>query len=89
MQNSVTPDPMPFDAYLHRPLFELFDLEQDPDEVVNLAQQSEYASLHVKVFNKRNIGKYALAIGKKERFTSALQAATSLEDLLADQALRA
>jgi N-sulfoglucosamine sulfohydrolase len=32
-------------AYLHRPQFELFDLEQDPDEVVNLAQQAEYASL--------------------------------------------
>ena len=32
-------------AYLHRPQFELFDLEQDPDELVNLAQQAEYASL--------------------------------------------
>jgi N-sulfoglucosamine sulfohydrolase len=33
------------DAYLHRPRFELYDLEQDPNEVVNLAEQPEYASL--------------------------------------------
>ncbi len=39
---------------------------------------------HVEVFNKRNIGKYALAIGKKERFTpwglvGALRKARSLD----------
>ena len=33
------------DAYLHRAQFELYDLEQDPDEVTNLAGKSEYASL--------------------------------------------
>ena len=33
------------DAYLHRPRFELYDLEQDPDEIVNLAEKPEYASL--------------------------------------------
>jgi len=33
------------DAYLHRPRFELYDLEQDADEAVNLAEESEYASL--------------------------------------------
>jgi N-sulfoglucosamine sulfohydrolase len=31
------------DAYLHRPRFELYDLESDPDEIVNLAEQSEYS----------------------------------------------
>lgn len=33
------------EAYLHRPRFELYDLEQDPDEINNLAEQTEYASL--------------------------------------------
>jgi N-sulfoglucosamine sulfohydrolase len=33
------------DAYLHRPRFELYDLEADPDEVVNLAERPEYAEL--------------------------------------------
>lgn len=33
------------EAYLRRPRFELYDLEQDPDEVVNLAEQEEYADL--------------------------------------------
>jgi N-sulfoglucosamine sulfohydrolase len=33
------------DAYLHRPRFELYDVEQDPDEVVNLADRNEYAAL--------------------------------------------
>jgi len=33
------------DAYLHRPQFELFDLEQDPNEAVNLAEEPGYASL--------------------------------------------
>jgi len=32
-------------AYLRRPRFELYDLEQDPDEVVNLAEQEDYADL--------------------------------------------
>ena len=31
------------DAYLHRPRFELFDLEADPQEIVNLAEDAEYA----------------------------------------------
>jgi len=33
------------DAYLHRPKFELYDLEKDPYETVNLAEEDEYASL--------------------------------------------
>jgi N-sulfoglucosamine sulfohydrolase len=31
--------------YLHRPRFELYDLEQDPHEINNLAENSEYTSL--------------------------------------------
>jgi len=33
------------DAYIHRPRFELYDLEADPDEVENLAAKSEYREL--------------------------------------------
>jgi len=33
------------DAYLHRPAFELFDMEQDPDEVRNLAGMEAYADV--------------------------------------------
>ncbi len=31
--------------YLHRPEFELYDLESDPDEIVNLAEDARYADL--------------------------------------------
>ena len=33
------------DAYLHRPRFELFDLDTDPDEVENLADSEEHQGL--------------------------------------------
>jgi len=33
------------DAYIHRARFELYDLEKDPDEVVNLAERPEYAGM--------------------------------------------
>ena len=33
------------DAYLHRDRFELYDVIEDPDEVVNLAHKPEYAAL--------------------------------------------
>jgi N-sulfoglucosamine sulfohydrolase len=33
------------DAYVHRDRFELYDLEQDPDEVINLAGDPAYATL--------------------------------------------
>ena len=33
------------EAYLHRPRFELYDLERDPGEVANLAEQAEYKPL--------------------------------------------
>lgn len=33
------------DAYLHRPRFELFDLEDDPEETINLAEEPKYAEL--------------------------------------------
>jgi N-sulfoglucosamine sulfohydrolase len=33
------------EAYVHRPRFELYDLEADPDELVNLADRPEYQEL--------------------------------------------
>ncbi|HNR30288.1 MAG TPA: sulfatase [Candidatus Hydrogenedentes bacterium] len=33
------------DAYLHRPRFELYDLQEDPDEVRNLAEDPQHAAV--------------------------------------------
>lgn len=47
------------DAYLHRPRFELYDLQEDPDEVKNLADDPRHASIlgemkdKLKAFQKR------------------------------------
>jgi len=35
----------PIDAYLHRPKFELYDIENDPDEVINLADDPGNAKI--------------------------------------------
>src|SRR5688572_17552404 len=40
------------DAYLHRPKFELYDLERDPDEVVNLAEKPEHRKLQTELIEK-------------------------------------
>ena len=51
--------PRTVDAYIHRDKFELYDLETDPDEVVNLAEVDKYADLlaemkaKLKAFQKR------------------------------------
>ena len=33
------------DAYLHRPRFELYDLENDPHELVNLSEKEEFKDI--------------------------------------------
>ncbi|NSW54412.1 MAG: sulfatase [Armatimonadetes bacterium] len=49
----------PVEAYLHRPRFELYDLQQDPGETNNLAERPDYAGLvghfcaKIKDFQKR------------------------------------
>ncbi len=40
------------EAYLHRAKFELYDLERDPDEVVNLAEKPEHQALKAQLTEK-------------------------------------
>ncbi len=40
------------EAYIHRPRFELYDLETDPNEVENLAERSEYGELVSRFIDK-------------------------------------
>jgi N-sulfoglucosamine sulfohydrolase len=35
----------PVEAYLHRPRYELYDLENDPQELANLAEKPEHAGI--------------------------------------------
>lgn len=48
------------DAYLHRPRFELYDLEADPDELVNLAERPGY---------EKTVGEYCEKIKRFQRET--------------------
>ena len=54
------------DAYIHRPRFELYDLQTDPDEIVNLADKPEHAALlaelqgKLKAFQKRTADPWLL-----------------------------
>lgn len=43
------------DAYLHRPAFELYDLEQDPHEVVNRADDPAYAAVLAELKGKLRV----------------------------------
>jgi N-sulfoglucosamine sulfohydrolase len=49
----------PVDQYIHRPRFELYDLEKDPQEITNLAERPEFRHLvdsfveKLKAFQKR------------------------------------
>ena len=40
------------EAYLHRPKFELYDLERDPNEVANLADKPEHRKLQTELLGK-------------------------------------
>jgi N-sulfoglucosamine sulfohydrolase len=40
------------DSYVHRPAFELYDLENDPDETENLAAMREYKRVFRELSNK-------------------------------------
>jgi hypothetical protein len=40
------------EAYLHRPKFELYDLERDPNEVANLADKPEHRKLQAELIEK-------------------------------------
>jgi len=47
-----------FDSYINRPMFELYDLDEDPDEVNNLAADPAFADMvedfkeRIKVYQK-------------------------------------
>ncbi len=43
------------EAYLHRPKLELYDLERDPDEVVNLADDPAHAAIKAELLKKLRV----------------------------------
>jgi N-sulfoglucosamine sulfohydrolase len=40
------------ERFLHRPAFELYDLEKDPDEVINLAEDVAHVSTRRELIDK-------------------------------------
>ena len=46
--------PRTIDAFLHRPEYELYDLENDPDEVNNLADVAEHRALKESLLARLN-----------------------------------
>jgi N-sulfoglucosamine sulfohydrolase len=42
----------PLDQFWHRPKFELYDLERDPDEVINVADEAEHQSMKTRLLEK-------------------------------------
>ena len=40
------------EAFLHRPQFELYDIEKDPDEIHNLAENAQYKTIFNQLLQK-------------------------------------
>ncbi|HXK60244.1 MAG TPA: sulfatase [Acidobacteriota bacterium] len=67
------------ETFLHRPEFELYDLQEDPDEVNNLAADKGYASIlrelqeKLKVFQERTMDPWIADDSAHERWRSAFR----------------